>query len=311
MPDKIINKIMGGVVLLMLVGIAYGVSISCPECYVGDCRCISDCPLGAGSLDVFETQCAGSPAFSYTISSGEVWWPPPKETTYYMMALCDEGGKTSCIAVKVGSASTTTTIPTTTTIKRPKPPKPTPRTTTTTSSTSTTVTSTTSSSTTTSMNATTSSTTISTTTTTTKPTTTTTTTILVCNNNTICESELNREENYINCPMDCPSGGQDNYCDGVGEGICDPDCGRMQDPDCICNNNITCEVGIENHLNCPMDCPSGGQDDYCDGLEDGICDPDCAVDEDPDCGKKDAFQYTYYLMFLVPLIIICAIAVVA
>ncbi len=95
------------------------------------------------------------------------------------------------------------------------------------------------------------------------------------------------------------------------EGICDPDCGRMQDPDCICNNNITCEVGIENHLNCPLDCPSGGQDDYCDGSEDGRCDPDCAVDEDPDCGEKDAFQYTYYLMFLVPLIIICAIAVVA
>ncbi len=42
----------------------------------------------------------------------------------------------------------------------------------------------------------------------------------VCNGNNICDNN----ENYQNCPLDCLSGGNDNYCDKVSDGICDPDC---------------------------------------------------------------------------------------
>jgi len=44
-------------------------------------------------------------------------------------------------------------------------------------------------------------------------------------------------ENYLNCPQDCSSGSLDMICDGVKDGICDPDCVRLeipeQDPDCL------------------------------------------------------------------------------
>lgn len=41
----------------------------------------------------------------------------------------------------------------------------------------------------------------------------------------------------------------------------------------------------EDYGNCPEDCLSGGIDEYCDGVRDGACDPDCAVfgGDDPDC----------------------------
>lgn len=40
----------------------------------------------------------------------------------------------------------------------------------------------------------------------------------------------------------------------------------------------------EDYETCPEDCPSGGWDAYCDGIKDGICDPDCEEGADPDCG---------------------------
>ncbi|MEA3255225.1 MAG: hypothetical protein U9Q22_05275 [Candidatus Altiarchaeota archaeon] len=49
----------------------------------------------------------------------------------------------------------------------------------------------------------------------------------------------------------------------------------------LCNDSI-CEPH-ENYQNCPQDCPSGGEDDYCDKVDDGICDPDCSPQEDLDC----------------------------
>lgn len=53
----------------------------------------------------------------------------------------------------------------------------------------------------------------------------------------------------------------------------------------------TCNDGIcgmfENTANCPMDCPSGERDEYCDGQRDGKCDPDCVGAADPDCPEKD------------------------
>jgi len=41
----------------------------------------------------------------------------------------------------------------------------------------------------------------------------------------------------------------------------------------------------EDHLDCPADCPSGGYDEVCDGLGDGVCDRDCQEQQlaDPDC----------------------------
>lgn len=38
-------------------------------------------------------------------------------------------------------------------------------------------------------------------------------------------------ENYSACPEDCPSGSSDAYCDGVRDGIVDPDCPEGYDPD--------------------------------------------------------------------------------
>ncbi len=41
-------------------------------------------------------------------------------------------------------------------------------------------------------------------------------------------------EDFTSCPQDCPSGGWDNYCDGIQDQICDPDCVERDenDPDC-------------------------------------------------------------------------------
>ena len=52
----------------------------------------------------------------------------------------------------------------------------------------------------------------------------------LCNNNGICESEMN--ENALTCPADCTSTGVDHFCNGLEDGICDPDCISAYDPDC-------------------------------------------------------------------------------
>ncbi|VVB51772.1 Uncharacterised protein [uncultured archaeon] len=45
----------------------------------------------------------------------------------------------------------------------------------------------------------------------------------------------------------------------------------------------------ENSQTCPADCPSGGLDNLCDGVKDGICDKDCVTQNntqsDPDCAQ--------------------------
>jgi len=141
---------------------------------------------------------------------------------------------------------------------------------------------------------------------------------VICNKNRICEPH--RGENHGSCPEDCLSGFEDGYCDGVEEGICDPDCKPEEDPDCRvgtttipvtttitlrCGNSI-CEE-FESYGNCPQDCSSGGKDNYCDGVGDGICDPDCSEEEDPDCGKE-GFDYTPYVIGIIAAIFIILLA---
>jgi len=76
---------------------------------------------------------------------------------------------------------------------------------------------------------------------------------------TVCGDEVcGFPENYKTCPEDCPSGSWDMFCDGVKDGICDPDCTVETDPDCNICGNKKCEP-FENYTNCceDCDCPSG------------------------------------------------------
>jgi len=52
--------------------------------------------------------------------------------------------------------------------------------------------------------------------------------IEICNKNKICE----KNENFLICYYDCPSGSSDNYCDGAIDFKCDPDCAPSADVDC-------------------------------------------------------------------------------
>jgi len=145
--------------------------------------------------------------------------------------------------------------------------------------------------------------------------------INVCNLNGICEIEL--DEYYLNCPQDCLSGSIDGYCDGISDGICDEDClsqstseldsdcsscgngkcdqGETRENccvDCGCVGGMECQNGVcvkveicgdgicsihETYANCKEDCPSGSKDNYCDRINDNICDPDCSRTRDIDC----------------------------
>ncbi len=122
--------------------------------------------------------------------------------------------------------------------------------------------------------------------------------------NTVC----NINENYKDCPKDCPSGGRDGYCDREKDERCDPDCKKAEDPDCKskCGDgecfsvvNVFDQYASENYGNCKSDCPSGGKDYYCDKLDDGICDPDCKRKEDPDC-QKTLYSFSLHLGYTIP-----------
>lgn len=53
-----------------------------------------------------------------------------------------------------------------------------------------------------------------------------------------------------------------------------------------CGNSI-CE-GHESYESCTRDCSSGSKDDFCDGIQDGVCDPDCSAKTDIDCESIEA-----------------------
>ena len=81
----------------------------------------------------------------------------------------------------------------------------------------------------------------------------------------------------------------------------------------ICNKNNICDPN-ETYRTCPVDCPSGVKDDYCDRVKDGICDPDCPPELDLDCEVKTTTPTTLppekpkdlgdYLPYLLALFII-------
>ena len=97
----------------------------------------------------------------------------------------------------------------------------------------------------------------------------------------ICSSALG--ENYFINPDDCPSGSEDGVCDEMKDSICDTDCEKYADFDCFCDDG-TCDYEYgEDFLSCPTDCTPSSFDNYCTGLSDRICDPDCLSMEDPDC----------------------------
>ncbi len=94
------------------------------------------------------------------------------------------------------------------------------------------------------------------------------------------------------CSQDCPSQiCGDGKCDaGETHETCCVDCGcvggmKCQNNKCvkieICGDG-TCSIH-ETYEKCKEDCPSGSEDDYCDKVEDGICDPDCTRTRDVDC----------------------------
>ncbi len=105
-----------------------------------------------------------------------------------------------------------------------------------------------------------------------------------CNYDFVCDPGENRG----NCFQDCPSGGKDDYCDGLDDLLCDPDCEVGEDVDCKdkCGDGVCSEV--ESYLSCRLDCPAGGRDGFCDYIDDGVCDPDCATGEDPDCTTESS-----------------------
>ena len=60
-----------------------------------------------------------------------------------------------------------------------------------------------------------------------------------------------------------------------------------------CGNKV-CEP-YESYESCPRDCKSGSRDDFCDGIKDGTCDPDCSPNTDIDCKSRQSnstFQTT-------------------
>lgn len=56
--------------------------------------------------------------------------------------------------------------------------------------------------------------------------------------------------------------------------------------DYFCDDDRSCEPPNENAVSCPVDCPPGGADGWCQPDPDGACDPDCLAGLDPDCGQS-------------------------
>ena len=75
--------------------------------------------------------------------------------------------------------------------------------------------------------------------------------------------------------------------------------------------NGRCDQG-EYYFTCPEECDSGIGDYFCDGEEDGTCDPDCETNQDPDCGQPSALSDSTWIIFLsLILVIIFLLTIIA
>ena len=88
----------------------------------------------------------------------------------------------------------------------------------------------------------------------------------------------------------------------------------------LCDNNGICGA-YENGISCPADCDIGHKDIVCLPYEDGICDPDCAANKDPDCKvitqnvtettivkKEEASDPTPMLLGIIAVLAVVAVA---
>jgi hypothetical protein len=70
----------------------------------------------------------------------------------------------------------------------------------------------------------------------------------------------------------------------------------------------------ESFESCPKDCGSGLKDDYCDRVEDGICDPDCKPESlDPDCtisSEKEVGKFPWAYIILIALLVVVLLVLV-
>lgn len=91
--------------------------------------------------------------------------------------------------------------------------------------------------------------------------------------------------------------GNKNCETGETQENCCKDCGCQKAMECVNNKCVSKKCGNnkcdtdENYNTCPKDCPSGLGDGYCDGVKDGLCDPDCSKNEDVDCKSSKLFIY--------------------
>ena len=68
--------------------------------------------------------------------------------------------------------------------------------------------------------------------------------------NTCGNDKCEEHESHESCTRDCTSGSQDDFCDELKDGICDPDCLGRADIDCEANGNesITAKPGPEERI---------------------------------------------------------------
>ena len=101
-------------------------------------------------------------------------------------------------------------------------------------------------------------------------------------------------ENSETCPQDCPSGGIDEYCDGIADGKCDPDCQLLDeedpeyqvDPDCVGDFDTDGDGVPDSEDNC-LDDPDKTEPGVC-GC--GVADLDSDSDGTPNCNDKCPFD---------------------
>jgi len=136
----------------------------------------------------------------------------------------------------------------------------------------------------------------------------------ICDVNNLCEDR--KGETTLNCPDDCElkiTCGNNKCETGETQENCCKDCGCQKGMECVNNKCVSEKCGNdkcdanENYNTCSKDCPSGLGDGYCDGVKDGLCDPDCQKNEDVDCNSSKLFIYIIIGIVIIGLIFLILI----